>query len=211
MRGTMEKKKEDVKRAVTAELEQFSRAWPDMHTDYRTPGDDSWKTYALTLRNLVAAGEDALPAIKHELLANENRQVRAICARALGYTRSTAVVDALRKALLKDSWPTVRLLAADSLGKIHSEKAIAALRESEQTEEHNDVKIFIQLALDRELVMAASTRESLLEINKENIGSAAIGQPAPLFKLESSQGQKIALSQFKNKKPVALFFLYGHG
>jgi HEAT repeats len=211
MRRAKEKVKVEIKRGVTAAIDQFSRAWPSMHTDFRTPGDDSWKEYALTLRNLVAAGEEALPSMKHDLLANENRQVRAICARALGYSRSTAVVDALRKALIKDSWPTVRLLAADSLGKIHSEKAIAALRQAEQTEEHNNVKIFIQLALDRELVMAASTRESLLKINKDNTGSAVIGQPAPLFKLENSQSEKIALSQFINKKPVALFFLYGHG
>lgn len=211
MRGTKEKVKKERKRTVTVPIEQFSRAWPPMHTDYRIPGDNSWKSYALTLRSLVAAGEEAIPAIKHELSANENRQVRAICARSLGYTRSTASVDFLIKALTKDSWPTVRLLAAESLGKIRSEKAVAALRQAEQTEENNDVKIFIKLALDRELVMAASTRESLLEINKENIGSAVVGQPAPDFKLENSQAEKIALSQFKNTKPVVLFFLYGHG
>ena len=120
-------------------------------------------------------------------------------------------VHRLKKAVMKDSWPTVRLLAAESLGRIHSEKAIAALRKADQTEEHDDVKIFIQLALERELMMSASTRESLLEINKENIATAVEGRPAPQFKLENSQGEKIALSQFLNKKPVALFFLYGHG
>ena len=96
-------------------LERFSARWPEEREDYRRENDDSWKTYATTLRDLVAQGE---PAPVERGLTDHNQQVRAICARALGFMESRRSVAALADTAKNDPWATVRLLAVDSLGMV---------------------------------------------------------------------------------------------
>ncbi len=45
---------------TAAILGAFAKQWPDKRKPYRTPGDQSWKTYALAMKSLVAMGPKAV-------------------------------------------------------------------------------------------------------------------------------------------------------
>ena len=193
-------------------LADFDRAWPASRTDYRTPGDESWKPYVTALRDLVAAGDAAVPELT-KALTHTNRQVRALAARALGYLNARDAVPDLIRALRGDDWETVRLLAADSLGMIRTPEGLAALREvqARKSERKGDVLIHIAIALRRETGLEADAVGALTSIEDGQVDRAAVGAPAPDFTLETPDGRAVTLSSFAGRKPVALIFLYGDG
>jgi len=193
---------------VGAALEAFSEAWPSDRTDYRTDGDDSWKAYARTLRAVVDAGKTA-PL--EDGLKHENRQVRALCARALGYVRKRSSAPHLTKALAEDKWPTVRLLAADSLGLLDTPAAREALETASELEKVGDVSLHIDIALRRKRVPGKEYKQALLSIAETDLGAAEVGKAAPAFSMETPAGDKYSLSRYRGKRPVVLVFNYGDG
>ncbi|MBT3276190.1 MAG: hypothetical protein HN368_23790 [Spirochaetales bacterium] len=186
----------------------FSNAWPSARKDFRTPGDESWKIYAMALRDLVVSGDSAV-IVKG--LADENRQVRAICARALGFLRSEDSVSDLSAALCGDEWATVRLITADSLGMIYSDYAIESLRSAKKSEEENDVLLHIDIALNRDSGRENDALEKLLSLEKVMLDAARIGAPAPDFTLPTGEGDFFDLTGYRDGGAVALYFLYGDG
>jgi len=56
------------------------------------------------------------------------------------------------------------------------------------------------------LFMIVSVGVALLLINAGDVNALKVGDKAPDFTLPSTTGEKISLSQFRGKKPVALFF-----
>jgi len=202
--GLAKEKKVD----VAAALEAFSKAWPADRTDYRTSDDTSWKAYARTLRAVVGAGEaDALT----RGLAHDNRQVRALSARALGYLGGKASVKALAKSLAEDDWATTRLLAADSLGAIHTKAARKALGTAKEAETSRDVRLHIEIALSREQGLDTTPRKALLALTAADLETATVGKPAPAFELETPTGTKVTLADHHGKRHVVLVFIYGDG
>lgn len=191
-------------------LAAFSTAWPAGRTDYRTPGDESWKVYATTLRGLAALGKQAVPDIRKGL-ANPNRQVRALCARALGYLKAEDAVPDLARVLTTDPWPTARLLAADGLGMIHTPQALEALRSAEPDEAHADVALHIGMALKRETGIEDGALKALLQVGAGTLDRAVVGRPAPEFELEDPDGRKVALVDYRGRSAVVLVFFYGDG
>ena len=189
-------------------IDRFSSAWPPGRKDFRTAGDQSWKTYATTLRDLVAARQ---PALVEKQIHHENRQVRALVARALGYLAHERSVPVLAELLEEDSWATTRLLAADALGMIHTENAAAVLTEARDKEENDDVKLHIGVALSRESGLENGALEDLLAIKAERLDSARIGEPAVGFSLLDGNGADVDLIRYRNTRAVALYFLYGDG
>ena len=189
-------------------LSGFSASWPSGRKDFRTSGDDSWKKYALTLRDVVQSGDSESITAG---LAHENRQVRALCARALGFLPSEDTVAALSGVLTTDSWATVRLLAADSLGMVGPNSTRLALERATADEEDEDVLLHINIALSRHSGLEPGIVDQLLSISEELLDSAVIGKPAPAINLSDGYGTEVALADFRSKKAVALFFLYGDG
>ena len=195
----------------TAEvIEKFSEEWPEDRIDYRMPGDDSWKAYGLALRDLVVAGDsEAGEVVKG--LSHPNRQVRALCARALGFLKVEHTAGSLRKSLFDDAWETVRLIFADSLGMLFTQESRRALKDAAIREKHKDVKLHINIASRREHGLENEAKEMLLQVNSEIIDSAVLEQESPDFTLETSEGKEITLSAFRGKTSVMLVFLYGDG
>ncbi len=201
-------------------LTQFSSAWPEERIDYRRPEDDSWKVYGTALRDLVAAGvaADAEAAASpaagaadaEEGLGQANRQVRALCARALGYLQAASAVDRLGETLSRDPWETTRLLAADSLGMIFSNQAREYLHQAQEKEKQDDVRLHIDIALKRDHGLEAEAVEELLKIRTETAGIAAVGEKAPEFSLETCTGRTVSLSEFRERRAL-LVFIYGDG
>jgi HEAT repeat protein len=112
---------------VAGVLREFGRDWPEDRTPYRNEKDkESWRTYALSMRRLVAMGEDGVPGLIQGC-DDSNFQVRGLSARVLGYLQARRSVPALIE-LLSDKSAPVALLAADSLGQIQDPRGLAALR-----------------------------------------------------------------------------------
>jgi len=126
-------------------LEEFSKSWPADRIDYRRPEDESWKIYGLSLKELLLEDKKAVPELEAGLKA-PNKQVRALCSRALGFLNADASVGGLADAVYNDSWETVRLLAADSLGMIFTAEAKEVLNNALEREKHKDVKLHIRIA-----------------------------------------------------------------
>ncbi len=189
-------------------IESFSAAWPADRTDFRQSHDDSWKTYGTALRDLVASN-DVVAVSKG--LGDENQQVRALSARALGFLGDASAVPSLVKALEEDAWPTVRLLAADSLGMIRTDEALAALAAAAKTEKTGDVLLHVGIASRRESAPGDEPRKAVISLDPKSFDQAKVGEAAPAFDLRTPAGKRIALSDFKGKSGVVLLFLYGDG
>jgi len=197
---------------VAALLKSFSTAWPAERADYRVPTDDAWKAYARALHDAVQAGDDKQgEAALEGGLSHENRQVRALCARALGYVGNAAATDALARVLREDAWATVRLLAADSLGMLATPKAREALEAAQATERKGDVLLHLSIALGREKAPGAAPRKALLALSDADLGVAEVGKTAPSLSLETPEGKTVSLRSYRGTSAVVLVFIYGDG
>ena len=195
---------------VVAVLEKFAKAWPEDRTPYRTPDDTTtWKEYALSMRTLVAMGDEAVPPLT-EACDDSNYQVRALAARVLGYLKAQTAVPKLIE-LLKDSKPQVALQAADALGQIQDPSGLAALKTAQTTEKRGDVLLHIAKSLERKNPLEDDVVQQILLINPRSVDSAEVGQVAPDFTLKDSTGKPWKLSDLRGKKSVVLAFIYGDG
>ena len=191
-------------------LNHFALMWPQERIDYRRPEDRSWKAYALALRNVVRIGAAAIAPLTRALF-NPNRQVRALCARALGFLGALSAVQALTQTLKDDPWETVRLLAADSLGMIAGDTATSALEQAVFAENNADVLLHINIALERDRGLEPSAVEALLGMEEEDLDRAVVGTPAPEFELETPTGERFSLEENRNKRAALLVFISGDG
>lgn len=194
---------------ASALLEQFAKDWPDDRTAYRTEGDTSWIAYATALSKLVAMGDEALPGL---IAGSESPsvQVRALCARVFGFLGNKSATPTLIK-LLDDKSALVVVLAVDSLGQLQDPAGLEALRVTRQKHTNGDVLLHIKKALDRGVPLEDGVREQVIQMNSETINSAKVGQLAPEFSLQDSDGKEWRLADFRGKKPVVLVFIYGDG
>ncbi len=197
--------------AEPAELiARFSKAWPPGRTPYRTADDqDSWKAYGVALRELVAAGDAAVPALT-KATQDENSNVRALAARALGYLNAANSVPALIN-LLEDQMPAVAVAAADALGQIQSERGLAALRAAQKKQRNGDVLLHIAKSLARKTPLEPDARRQLLQLDEEQMATAVVGKPAPDFELPDAHGKPWRLSDQRGASAVVLVFIYGDG
>ncbi len=193
-----------------AVLAEFSRAWPDERTPYRTDEDTtSWKSYVLALKQLVGMGERAVPALI-EACDDASFQVRALSARALGFLQAQQAVAKLIE-LLGDSQPPVALLAADALGQIQDPAGLKALEAARRTLRNGDVLLHVNKALQRRVPLESDVREQIMRIDAASIDTARVGQAAPDFTLKDAWGEPWSLADFRGEKAVVLIFIYGDG
>ena len=197
-------------------LAEFSKDWDDSkwEKDFRgTPhirktSDQGWKLRAETLKQLVAGGEASIPALEKSL-TNGNAPTRILAAQAIGYLASSANIEKLTEVAKNDTEPAVRLYAVDAIGMSGKGKDVDwdALTKNEK---NRDVLMHINYAKSRGAAgVEKSVTASLAQMTDESIDSAKVGQPAPEFTLNSVDGTKFSLSQFKGKQPVVLIFIYG--
>ncbi len=195
---------------VVSILNEFAKDWPDDRTPYRTAEDTTtWKTYALSMRRLVAMGDDAVPGLI-EGCDHSSFQVRALCARVLGFLKAGDAIPKLIE-LLDDKRPQVALLAADALGQIRDPAGLEALRTARGRLTNGDVLLHVNKALERKVPLEDDVRQQILKIDPDSIDSAKLGRPAPDFTLQDATGKAWTLSDFRGKKSVVLVFIYGDG
>jgi HEAT repeat protein len=193
---------------IQTTIDDFSTAWPSGRKDFRNEGDETWRDYARALSVLVSSEDAERVEIQ---LKNDNRQVRALAARALGFMARPRSAPVLSAALRKDEWATVRLLSADALGMIHTSDTRATLSEAAGNDESADVNLHIERALSRSSSIEESALKDVRRLGTAAFDSARIGSQAPDLALKDGHGVTVDLGSFRNQRAVALYFLYGDG
>src|SRR5262245_45662784 len=169
--------------------ENFEKGWKD-----RVAGDYEVINSA-DLTSLRAALKDGDPF------------VRAIAAYALGVRKDTTSADALAELVKNDKEYVVRIRAVEALGLL---KMKGDVIESALEDRDPGVPFVAKLVagqLKSETDYAAQIRQAYAKgIDREAIGSAVIGKPAPDFTALTLDGKTFQLSSVIGKKPIAIYF-----
>ena len=140
-------------------------------------------------------------------LKDQDPFVRAIAARALGILGDKDSADALAELVKADKEYLVRIRAVESLGYLKEKPEVI-----QRATKDRDIGVtwVAKLAADQlesDTDYARQLREAYSTgIKREDMGTAKVGQPAPDFTAQTSDGKPFRLSTILGKKPIALYF-----
>jgi hypothetical protein len=169
--------------------ENFEKGWEDR----------------VALEYEIINSED-LPALRAALL-DENPFVRSMAARALGILGDKDSADALAELATRDKEYMVRIRAVESLGFLKLKPEVIELAEKDRDLGVQWTAKITAGQLQSETDYAALVRRAYKGgIQREAMGSAKVGEPAPDFTAQTTDGKTFKLSSVLGKKPVALYF-----
>jgi peroxiredoxin len=183
----------------------------DANTGYDGVSDlqsTDWRVRTLAVRNLVRAGQHA-PSPVANLLGHESEHVRQIAAMSLGILRAEAAVEPLNRRLRHDPNPVVRSHAAIALGQIGAPRTAVAGPLTD--EEHTDVRHQCAVALDRmekDAPVEPDVAEQFAALDESSLGRVHVGDPAPDFTLEDTEGTDWSLSDARGESTVVLLWIF---
>jgi hypothetical protein len=140
-------------------------------------------------------------------LKDDDPFVRAIAAYALGVRSDAASADALAELVKSDKEYVVRIRAVEALAllKLRPEALEAARQDLEP-----GVLFVANLVAGQfksEVDFAAQIRQAYAAgIDREAMGSAVVGRPAPDFTALTIDGEPFRLSSVLGKRPIAIYF-----
>ena len=133
--------------------------------------------------------------------------VRAIAAYALGVRKDEASADAIAELVKNDKEYVVRIRAVEALAllKMKAEVIESALKDPDPGVPY--VAKLVAGEIKSETDYAAQIREAYAKgIDRETMGSAEVGKPAPDFTALTVDGKTFQLSSVIGKKPIAIYF-----
>src|SRR5262245_49064102 len=132
--------------------------------------------------------------------------VRSMAARALGILGDRTSADALAELVKSDPEYQVRIRAVESLGLLKLKPDVSELAKKDR---QGGVVWAARLAegqLKGDTDYAALIQQAYKAgIKREAMGSAKVGQPAPDFTAQTSDGKPFKLSAVLGKKPIATY------
>jgi hypothetical protein len=140
-------------------------------------------------------------------LNDGNPFVRAIAAYALGVRGDRTSADALAALVQNDPEYVVRIRAVEALAllKLKPEVIESALEDSDPGVPF--VAKLVAGQVKSEIDYGAQIRQAYAAgIDRTEIGSAAVGKPAPDFTALTLDGETFQLSSVLGKKPIAIYF-----
>jgi hypothetical protein len=166
--------------------------------------DKGWKDRVALEYEIINTGD--LKSLR-AALKDENAFVRSMAARALGILGDKDSADALADLVKADPEYMVRIRAVESLGFLKMKpEAIELAKKDKNAAVQWTARItagHLQSATDD----AALVRQAYAAgIQREAMGSAQVGRPAPDFAAETSDGKPFKLSSVLGKKPIAIYF-----
>jgi hypothetical protein len=169
--------------------ENFDKGWKDrVAADYDVIN-------SADLTSLRAALKDADPF------------VRAIAAYALGVRSDRASADALAELVKNDTEYVVRIRAVEALALLKMKPEVI---ESARKDLDPGVPFVARLVagqLNSETDFAAQIRQAYAAgIDRDAMGSAVVGMPAPDFTVLTIDGERFQLSSVLGKRPIAIYF-----
>jgi len=132
---------------------------------------------------------------------------RAIAAYALGVRSDKTSADALAELVKSDKEYVVRIRAVEALAllKMKPEVIESALKDGDPGVPF--VAKLVAGQLKSEIDYAAQIRQAYAKgIDRETMGTAAVGKPAPDFTALTVDGKPFQLSSVLGKKPIAIYF-----
>ena len=140
-------------------------------------------------------------------LKDPDPYVRSMAARALGIRSDKASAAALAALVKNDPEYMVRIRAVESLGYLKLMPEAIELAKK-------DRQLGVQWVARMAAAQIKSDTDNAVQVKKafaigirpEEIGSAKVGQRAPDFTAQTSDGKPFKLSQFLGKKPIAIYF-----
>jgi len=158
---------------------------------------------ALEYEIINAADRNAL----RSALKDADPFVRAIAARALGILGDKDSADALAELVKADKEYFVRLRAVESLGYLKLKPDVIQLALKDRDAGVSWVAKLAADQLESDTDYARQLREAYATgIKRKAMGSAKVGQPAPDFAAQTSDGKPFKLSTVLGKKPIAIYF-----
>lgn len=170
--------------------------------------DQDWKVRLLALRDLVKAGDDAIPSVT-EGLEHTDVQVRYLCASALGILKAASAVSALEKIAREDDDALARSQAVVALGQIESTGSLGLLSEVQKNDPSRDVRHQCELAIDQIKKNMGSTdalRSAYRSLDPSKFELLKVGAPAPEFELPDTEGRMWRLGE--NQKWKILIWVF---
>jgi hypothetical protein len=140
-------------------------------------------------------------------LKDEDPFVRAIAAYALGVRSDTASADVLAELVKNDKAYVVRIRAVEALALLKTKPEVL---ESAQQDLEPGVPFVAKLVAGQfktDVDYAAQIRQAYAAgIDRDAMGSAVVGKPAPDFTALTIDGEPFRLSSVLGKKPIAIYF-----
>ena len=161
--------------------------------------DDDWRVRLLAIRDLVRAGIDAADEIAAGL-ADDDVQVRYVCATALGALRAASTVDELEAVAREDPDSLARSQAVVALGQIGDDGSLDLLRALHEDDPSRDVRHQAELATDRiEKGMTATDelRRAYEQLDLSSPVRPEAGNPAPTFSMPDTEGGTWSLAELR--------------
>lgn len=172
--------------------------------------DADWRVRLLAVRDLVRLGVGEAGAIA-EGLSHHDKHVRQTCAMALGLLRAESVRPRLEELARKDSIAMVRSQAVTALGQMEATASLPLLQELLREDESGDVRHQCYLAIGQIEKRMGTTPAHLAAfqgLDEATFESVRVGELAPDFELEDTEGNFWKLSNFRGKQWVALIWVF---
>ena len=169
--------------------------------------DPGWRVRLLAVRDLVKAGEESIPAILSGL-RDDSIHVRYAAATALGVLGATSAVGDLIDTLRQDGSLPVRAQAAFALGQINSREALDALRIAKAEDPTEDVRHQAELSIDqieKGLGATDALRQAFTKLDPASFEIARVGEPAPNFTLQDTDGNSHTLADLRGEWTVLIW------
>jgi hypothetical protein len=133
--------------------------------------------------------------------------VRAISAYALGVRNDQASADALAELVSSDKEYVVRIRAIEALALLKLKPEVIEAARKDRDPGVPFVARLVAGQVTSEVDYAAQIRKAYSAgIDREAIGSAAVGKPAPDFTALTIDREPFQLSSVLGKKPIAIYF-----
>ncbi len=170
----------------------------------RENADKGWKDRVALEFDIINSAD--LPSLR-AALKDKDPFVRSVAARALGILADKASADALAELVKADPEHMVRIRAVESLGFLRMKPKVI---EQAKKDRNAGVQWSARMAasqLEKDTDYAALVRKAYAaRIKREDMGAAKVGQPAPDFSAQTSDGAAFKLSNVLGKKPVVIYF-----
>ncbi|MDW7657390.1 MAG: redoxin domain-containing protein [Bacillota bacterium] len=172
--------------------------------------NEDWSMRLLAIRDLVRAGTESTSQIINGLF-DDSIHVRQLSAMALGILRAKTAVSELERVVSEDVNAMVRSQALISLGQMESEQSLELIRKRQKIDPSRDVRHQCELSIDQiEKKMGATEKllSAYLSIDASAFKSVRVGELAPGFELDDTEGNRWTLDQFQNKRWVVLIWIF---
>jgi len=169
--------------------ENFDKGWKDrVAADYAVVNDADLRT----LRTALSDGDPF---------------VRAIAAYTLGVRGDKTAADALAELVKNDKEYVVRIRALEALALLKMKSEVFELAKKDRDPGVPFVAKLVAGQVKSNTDYAAQIRQAYAAgIKREEMGSAAVGKPAPDFTALTLDGKPFQLSSFLGKNPIAIYF-----